>query len=184
MNRSTFSKALQQPVSKASSANTSAGLRNLHQLIQLRWIAVVGQLLTIQATHYSLGLPLPLQAMLSIVAGMVVFNIASLLRWRTRRGVHDHLARINTSIDNVRDTISTAIQVNLSMVAIEESEDNKKLAAWAGIFAVATAFAGIWGMNFRAMPELDWEYGYPVALSVITLTSVLLYRRFKRAGWL
>lgn len=105
----------------------------------------------------------------------------------TQRGigdVHDHLARINTSIDNVRDTISTAIQVNLSMVAIEESEDNKKLAAWAGIFAVATAFAGIWGMNFRAMPELDWEYGYPVALSVITLTSVLLYRRFKRAGWL
>lgn len=100
------------------------------------------------------------------------------------RDVHDHLARINTSIDNVRDTISTAIQVNLSMVAIEESEDNKKLAAWAGIFAVATAFAGIWGMNFRAMPELDWEYGYPVALSVITLTSVLLYRRFKRAGWL
>lgn len=98
--------------------------------------------------------------------------------------LHDHLARINTSIDNVRDTISTAIQVNLSMVAIEESEDNKKLAAWAGIFAVATAFAGIWGMNFRAMPELDWEYGYPVALSVITLTSVLLYRRFKRAGWL
>lgn len=99
MNRSTFSKALQQPVSKASSANTSAGLRNLHQLIQLRWIAVVGQLLTIQATHYSLGLPLPLQAMLSIVAGMVVFNIASLLRWRTRRGVHDVELFIGLLID-------------------------------------------------------------------------------------
>ena len=100
------------------------------------------------------------------------------------RDVHDHLARINTSIDNVRDTISTAIQVNLSMVAIEESEDNKKLAAWAGIFAVATAFAGIWGMNFKAMPELDWVYGYPVALGVIAFTSVFLYLRFKRAGWL
>ena len=99
MNRSTFSEALQQPVSKASSANTSAGLRNLHQLIQLRWIAVVGQLLTIQATHYSLGLPLPLQAMLSIVAGMVVFNIASLLRWRTRRGVHDVELFIGLLID-------------------------------------------------------------------------------------
>ena len=99
MNRSTSSKALQQPESKASSANTSAGLRNLHQLIQLRWIAVVGQLLTIQATHYSLGLPLPLQAMLSIVAGMVVFNIASLLRWRTRRGVHDVELFIGLLID-------------------------------------------------------------------------------------
>ena len=100
------------------------------------------------------------------------------------RDVHDHLARINTSIDNVRDTISTAIQVNLSMVAIEESEDNKKLAAWAGIFAVATALAGIWGMNFKAMPELDWEYGYPVALFVIAFTSLFLYWRFKRSGWL
>lgn len=100
------------------------------------------------------------------------------------RDVHDHLARINTSIDNVRETIGTAIQVNLSMVAIEESEDNKKLAAWAGIFAVATAFAGIWGMNFRGMPELDWKYGYPAALGVIGLAAVLLYRRFKRAGWL
>lgn len=100
------------------------------------------------------------------------------------RDVYDHLTRINTSIDNVRDTIGTAIQVNLSMVAIEESEDNKKLAAWAGIFAVATAFAGIWGMNFKAMPELDWEYGYPVALVVIVITSLFLYWRFKRSGWL
>ena len=100
------------------------------------------------------------------------------------RDVYDHLARINTSIDGVRETIGTAIQVNLSMVAIEESEDNKKLAAWAGIFAVATAFAGIWGMNFKSMPELDWQYGYPVALVVIALASVFLYLRFKRAGWL
>ncbi len=100
------------------------------------------------------------------------------------RDVHDHLARINTSIDNVRDTITTAIQVNLSMVAIEESEDNKKLAAWAGIFAVATAFAGIWGMNFKAMPELDWEFGYPAALGVIVFSSLFLYWRFKRSGWL
>jgi magnesium transporter len=100
------------------------------------------------------------------------------------RDIHDHLSRINTSIDNVREMIGTAIQVNLSMVAIEESEDNKKLAAWAGIFAVATAFAGIWGMNFKAMPELDWSYGYPVALLVIALSSLLLYLRFKRAGWL
>ncbi|MBP8163565.1 MAG: magnesium transporter, partial [Propionivibrio sp.] len=72
----------------------------------------------------------------------------------------------------------------LSMVTIEESEVGKKLAAWGGIFAVATAFAGIWGMNFKAMPELDWKYGYPVALVVICVTCLVLYRRFKRAGWL
>ena len=100
------------------------------------------------------------------------------------RDVYDHLARINTSIDSVRDTIVTAIQVNLSMVTIEESEVNKRLAAWAGIFAVVTAFAGVWGMNFKLMPELDWEYGYPVALLLMLGVSSILYRRFRRLGWL
>ena len=100
------------------------------------------------------------------------------------RSIYDHLARINASLDTIRDTIGTAIQVNLSMVTIEESEVNKKLAAWAGIFAVATAFAGIWGMNFKFMPELQWEYGYHVALLCISSTCAFLYSRFKRAGWL
>lgn len=100
------------------------------------------------------------------------------------RDVYDHLVRINTSLDTIRDTIGTAIQVNLSMVTIEESEVNKRLAAWAGIFAVATAFAGIWGMNFKAMPELQWEYGYPMALLIISSICVALYIRFKRVGWL
>ena len=61
------------------------------------------------------------------------------------RSLADHQARLQTSIDTIRDTIGTAIQVNLSMVAIEDNEVTKRLAAWAGIFAVATAFAGIWG---------------------------------------
>ena len=100
------------------------------------------------------------------------------------RDVADHLARINASIDGIRDTIGTAIHVNLSMVTIEESETTKRLAAWAGIFAVATAFAGIWGMNFQVMPELQWRWGYPMALGVIAVTCLLLWRRFRRAGWL
>jgi magnesium transporter len=100
------------------------------------------------------------------------------------RDVYDHLYRINTSIDAMRDTINTAIQVNLSMVTIDESEVNKRLAAWAAIFAVATAFAGIWGMNFKHMPELDWKYGYPTALAVLTAICGYLYYRFKKSGWL
>jgi magnesium transporter len=100
------------------------------------------------------------------------------------RDVYDHLARINATLDTSRDTIGTAIQVNLSMVTIEESETTKRLAAWAGIFAVATAFAGIWGMNFEFMPELKWRYGYPLALGLIVLVCVLLHRNFKRLGWL
>ena len=100
------------------------------------------------------------------------------------RDVHDHLYRINTSIDSMRDTIGTAIQVNLSMVSIDENEVNKRLAAWAAIFGVATAFVGVWGMNFTNMPELQWKYGYPVALGVVTTVCSYLYYRFKKSGWL
>jgi magnesium transporter len=100
------------------------------------------------------------------------------------RDVFDHLTHINASIDTIRDTIGTAIQVNLSMVTIEESEVTKRLAAWAGIFAVATAFVGVWGMNFDTMPELRMKYGYPAALAAIALVCGILYRRFKKAGWL
>jgi len=99
------------------------------------------------------------------------------------RDVHDHLARINTAIDAIRDTIGTAIQVNLSTVTIEESETTKRLAAWAAIFAVSTALAGIWGMNFEQMPELKWAYGYPMALGIIAAAAGFLFWRFRRAGW-
>jgi magnesium transporter len=100
------------------------------------------------------------------------------------RDVQDHLIRIAGRLDSIRDTIATAIQVNLSMVSIDESEVNKRLAAWAAIFAVFTAFAGVWGMNFKYMPELDWKWGYPASLSVMTAVCFYLYRRFRKAGWL
>ena len=100
------------------------------------------------------------------------------------RYVYDHLERMQAALESLRDTIGTAIQVNLSMATIEESETTKRLAAWAGIFAIATAFAGIWGMNFENMPELKWRWGYPVALASIAATCSVLYWRFRRAGWL
>jgi len=100
------------------------------------------------------------------------------------RDVHDHLLRINGALDTMRETIGTAIQVNLSMVALEEGEVNKRLAAWAAIFAVLTAFAGIWGMNFKYMPELEWHYGYPASLVLMVVVCGTLYRRFKKARWL
>ncbi|MDY0974238.1 magnesium/cobalt transporter CorA [Massilia sp. CFBP9012] len=100
------------------------------------------------------------------------------------RDVHDHLYRIAGRLDAVRDTIHTAIQVTLSMVAIEENEVSKKLASYAAIFAVFTAFAGVWGMNFEFMPELKWKWGYPLALLTMVGVCAYLYRRFKKAGWL
>ena len=100
------------------------------------------------------------------------------------RDVHDHLERINGAIDAVRDTIATAIQVNLSLVTIEDSTVVKRLAAWAAIFAASTAMAGIWGMNFDVMPELKWKYGYPFALGMIGTTASILYWQFRKRGWL
>jgi magnesium transporter len=100
------------------------------------------------------------------------------------RDVEDHLARINGRLDTIRDTITTAIQVNLSLVTISEGEVTKRLAAWAAIFAVFTAFAGLWGMNFQDMPELHWKYGYPVALAIMVAVCGYLYYRFKKSGWL
>lgn len=99
------------------------------------------------------------------------------------RDVVDHLTRINGSVEAIRDTIGTAIHVNLSMVTIEDGEVTKRLAAWAAIFAVCTALAGIWGMNFEVMPELKWRYGYVAALALIAGLSGFLYWRFRKAGW-
>ena len=100
------------------------------------------------------------------------------------RDVHDHLTRILTATEAIRETIGTALQVTLAIVTIEETDTTKKLAAWAAIFAVPTAMAGIWGMNFDSMPELHWRWGYPMALAVIAVSTGILYWRFRRAGWL
>lgn len=100
------------------------------------------------------------------------------------RDVHDHLARINLSIDNIRDMLSTAIQVNLSLITVGESEVNKKLASWAAIIAVPTLIAGIYGMNFKSMPELEWIWGYPLVLLTMIIADIYLYFHFKRTKWL
>ncbi len=100
------------------------------------------------------------------------------------RDVVDHLSRINSLIDNIRDTIGTAIQVNLAMTTIEEGEVTKRLAAWAAIFGVSTSMAGIWGMNFKNMPELQWEHGYFLALGSIIAACSFVAWRFRKARWL
>ena len=100
------------------------------------------------------------------------------------RDIYDHLYRVNISIDSIRDTIGTAIQANISLVTIEESKVTKRLAAWAAIFAIATAFVGVWGMNFEFMPELTWKFGYPLALGIVACVCGYFYYRFKKSRWL
>ncbi len=100
------------------------------------------------------------------------------------RDVDDHLMRVSKSIESIREMITTAIQVNLSLIALGESEVGKKLASYAALFGVPTAIAGIYGMNFKNMPELETTWGYPVVVAVIVIIDLLLWRRFKRGGWL
>ena len=100
------------------------------------------------------------------------------------RDVYDHLYRIHATIEGIRDMLTTAIQVNLGMISLSESEVTKKLAAWAAIIAVPTMVAGIYGMNFKHMPELDWELGYPISIAIMIAVDVYLYVRFKKTRWL
>ena len=70
------------------------------------------------------------------------------------------------------------------MISINENEVTKKLAAWAALIAVPTLIAGIYGMNFKHMPELDWAFGYPVAIGTMFAIDALLFLRFKRVKWI
>jgi magnesium transporter len=100
------------------------------------------------------------------------------------RDVYDHVMRINETLDNLRELLTTALEANLSLISVGQNEVTKKLASWAAILAVPTMIAGIYGMNFEFMPELHWRIGYPGIMVLMGAASAVLYWRFKRAGWL
>jgi magnesium transporter len=100
------------------------------------------------------------------------------------RDVFDHLQRLHATIEGIRDMQTTAIQVNLGMISLNETEVTKKLAAWAAIIGVPTMIAGIYGMNFKNMPELEWAWGYPVSVAVMAAIDIWLYFQFKKVKWL
>jgi magnesium transporter len=100
------------------------------------------------------------------------------------RDVYDHLVRLNQHIDSLRDTVITAIQVNLAMITIGENEVTKRLAAYAALVAIPTMIAGVYGMNFEQMPELKWAYGYPMAVGLMVAIDLYLWYRFRKAGWM
>ncbi len=100
------------------------------------------------------------------------------------RDVYDHLLRVVGQLDGFRDLLASILQANLTQVSVRQNEDMRRITAWVAIIAVPTAIAGIYGMNFEYMPELEWRFGYPLALAVIAVACVTLYFRFRRAGWL
>jgi magnesium transporter len=100
------------------------------------------------------------------------------------RDVYDHLLRVKQSIDSLRDMATTATAVNLSLIGLQETEITKRLAAYAALAAVPTMIAGVYGMNFNHMPELEWIYGYPFSLVLMVTVDMYLVYRFRKAKWL
>jgi len=100
------------------------------------------------------------------------------------RDVYDHAIRINEMIDTLRELLTTALEANLSLISVSQNDAMKRLAGWAAIIGVPTMIAGIYGMNFKFMPELEWALGYPVTMAVMLAACGFLYYRFKRSGWL
>ncbi len=100
------------------------------------------------------------------------------------RDVNDHLLRALDAVNGLNEMLSVAMDTYMAVVNMGQNEVVRKLAAWAGILAVPTAVAGIYGMNFEYMPELQWKYSYFILLSVVFAICFTLYWRFKKAGWL
>ncbi|MFB7635885.1 magnesium and cobalt transport protein CorA [Streptomyces sp. NPDC056149] len=100
------------------------------------------------------------------------------------RDVADHLARVNEQVLSFDDLLNSILQANLAQAAVAQNEDMRKITAWAAIFAVPTMIAGVYGMNFKYMPELEWKYGYPTVLLVTVGICLGIHRGFKRNGWL
>ena len=100
------------------------------------------------------------------------------------RDVQDHAIRVRDQLGGLDELLSSILQASLARTTMADNEDMRKISAWAGIIAVPTAIAGIYGMNFEFMPELRWRWGYPLVLLVIVVACLLLHRGFKRNGWL
>jgi magnesium transporter len=100
------------------------------------------------------------------------------------RDVHDHLTRVNESVEGLDRLVSDILSAHLAQMSVRQNDDMRKISAWAAMAAVPTMIAGIYGMNFEHMPELRWEWSYPVVVLVMVGLEVLLFRLFKRRGWL
>jgi magnesium transporter len=100
------------------------------------------------------------------------------------RDVTDHIRTVQEKIDSLREVLAFAFEASLLVGQSQETAVAKRLASWAAILAVPTAIAGIYGMNFKNMPELETPYGYPTVIAAIIIICGILYWRFRKNGWL
>ena len=100
------------------------------------------------------------------------------------RDVHDHAVRVGDTIDTLREMVSAAMNVNLSLVTVAQGEIVKRLAGWAALLAAPTLIASWYGMNFSHMPELHGRWSYPILIGVVAVVCASLYRYLRKVGWL
>ena len=100
------------------------------------------------------------------------------------RDIADHVVRVYEVVENLDNLLSTAFDAHITRIQVQQNEDMRKISAWVAIAAVGTLIAGNYGMNFEHMPELDWRFGYLWAIALMVGSSLLLYRLFKKSGWL
>ena len=100
------------------------------------------------------------------------------------RDIADHTKRIDRTIHGMREMLVSAMQVHLTFETVRQNEVVKRLAGWGAILAIPTMVFSWYGMNFRHMPELEWQYSYPAVVGGVVLGSLLLYWRLKKSGWL
>jgi magnesium transporter len=125
----------------------------------------------------------PLQRPLAAIVAGRLPEVPKEIR-RYFRDVTDHLARTVEQVQTFEQLLDSILQARLAQVSVEQNDDMRKIAAWAGIAAVWTSVAGIYGMNFHNFPELSWKYGYPTTIAFCVLASIVLYRVFRKNGWL
>ncbi|MEV8598169.1 magnesium/cobalt transporter CorA [Streptomyces sp. NPDC052012] len=130
----------------------------------------------------------PLSLPMTRLAGVGTFGVSvPFVEDKARpffRDVHDHLTRVNESVEGLDRLVSDILSAHLAQMSVRQNDDMRKISAWAAMAAVPTMIAGIYGMNFEHMPELRWEWSYPAVVLVMAGLEVFLFRLFKRRGWL
>ncbi|MFF3490728.1 magnesium and cobalt transport protein CorA [Streptomyces sp. NPDC002795] len=100
------------------------------------------------------------------------------------RDVADHLERVQEQVIGFDELLNSILQANLAQASVAQNEDMRKITSWAAIIAVPTMVCGVYGMNFKYMPELHWRFGYPLVLGVTVAACFSIHRMLKRNGWL
>jgi magnesium transporter len=100
------------------------------------------------------------------------------------RDVEDHLTRVREQVDACDELLNPILQAHMTQITVGDNQDMRKISAWGAILMLPTAIAGIYGMNFKHMPELGWVYSYPTVIAIIAVSCFFLYRGFRRNGWL